>query len=69
MVFATGYYMVRTDGRRFFISENIDVDALDVCAESYLSKSTGYDYWVDFCYGMDGNDAVWENVDQLEKFI
>ena len=67
-----GYYLVRaSDGKRFFISREIDVDALGKVAEEVLTY-WDYDYWIDRLlepiWLVDGNKA-WVNVDYTDSFF
>jgi hypothetical protein len=64
-----GYYLVKPDGTRHFISSCVNVDALEKVADKVLSDA---DYWIDYLmpcvYDVNGQLA-WANIDQVNKFI
>ena len=66
-----GYWLVReSDNQRFFISEDVSVVALERTANKALSEKTGYDYWIDYCMGLDIKRVpAWSNIDQTDRFI
>lgn len=66
-----GYWLVRvSDRRRFFISETVSERALNRIATSVLSDKAGWDYWVDYCLGLDVHGrTAWINLDQTDRFI
>jgi len=66
-----GFYLIRkSDNARFFISNEVDVNALDRVARSVLNPKVGFDYWIDRYMGLDvtGRQA-WGNLDWTEHFI
>lgn len=64
-----GYYLVK-NGARHFISVGVNEAALNRVADKVLSEKTGWDYWVDFCYGPSVTGApAWSNVDHTDSFI
>lgn len=66
-----GYYLVRqSDGARFFISQEVDTKALERVADRTLSDAKGWEYWIDFCLGLDvAGQPAWTNIDQVDAFI
>ena len=65
------YYLVRdSDRQRFFISRQVDQQALEQVCKRHLSDQTGWNYWIDLSLGLDvrGNVA-WVNLDQTDRFI
>jgi hypothetical protein len=65
-----GYWLVLPDKARYFISVNINNTALEEVCDRYLTKSTGWEYWIDYCYGLDITGRVaWANLDQTDNFI
>lgn len=69
--YAVGYWLVReSDKARFFISEKISEIALEQTANKVLNDKHGYDYWIDYCFGLDVEGrAAWSNIDQTDRFI
>ena len=69
--FVPGYYLVReSDSKRFFISKEVDVLALEKIASKVLSEASGWDYWIDFSLGKDiTGRAAWMNQDFTERFF
>lgn len=64
-----GYYLVK-DGTRHFISPDVNPAALERVADRMLSDSEGWDYWIDYSYGIDVHGKpAWSNVDQTDRFI
>lgn len=65
-----GYWLVRSsDKARFYISESVSATALERVANAVLSD-TDFDYWIDYCYGVDVNGAsAWSNLDHSDAFI
>lgn|SRR5574343_752232 len=66
-----GYWLVReSDCKRFFISEYVSLYELEKVAEKHLNDKTGYEYWIDYCLGLDVNKVpAWSNIDQVELFF
>lgn len=66
-----GYWIVRGyDDQRFFISEKADKKALEKICDKVLTDKTGYEYWIDYCFGLDVQGIpAWSNIDQIDKFI
>lgn len=66
-----GYWLVRSsDKARFYISKDIDCNKLEQVCNKVLTEKTGYDYWVDYCLGLDitGRTACC-NIDQSDSFM
>jgi hypothetical protein len=65
-----GYYLVRPDGERFYISPRVSESALQRVCDRALSDRIGWDYWIDYCNGLDvtGRPA-WSNIDHVDSFI
>ena len=68
---AKGYWLVRSsDKERFYIDEYINPAALERVADKVLNDRHGYDYWIDYCLGLDVNGAVaWSNLDHSDRFL
>lgn len=66
-----GYWLVRkSDNQCFFISEDVNVHALECTANKALNDKTGYEYWIDYCLGLDIKRVpAWSNIDQTDRFI
>lgn len=66
-----GYWLVReSDKARFFISEYKSISALEQVANKVLNDKTGYDYWIDYCLGLDVNKTpAWSNMDHSNSFF
>lgn len=66
-----GYWLVRSiDKERFFISEKISEHALQRVCDKVLNNRTGFDYWIDYCLGLDVNGReAWSNLDHTDNFI
>ena len=69
--FPPGFYLVRkSDGMRFFITEDIDHRKFERVAERALNDRVGWDYWVDRCLGLDVKGApAWVNLDWTDAFL
>lgn len=64
-----GYYLVKGDSR-YWISESVDIDAMERVCDRVLNDKIGYDYWVDYSYGVDVDGRpAWSNVDQVDRFF
>lgn len=68
--FVRGYWLVReSDKQRFFISEKVNLGALERLCDRVLSDAVGWAYWIDYCYGLDVKGCVqWENLDLQDHF-
>jgi len=67
--FRRGYYLVHNH-ERHYISETVDLSALERVADRVLSDKTGWDYWIDYSHGPDTNNApAWANIDQTDAFF
>lgn len=66
-----GYYLVRSsDGERFFVSKDVNNQALDDVAKRALSDVTGWNYWIDQNIGLDVHGrAAWVNLDMTDHFL
>jgi hypothetical protein len=65
-----GYYLVTPDGERRFISKGVAIAALGRACEKYLTAETGWQYWIDFCFGLDVHDCpAWLNLDCTDQFF
>lgn len=61
-----GYYLVLPNADRHWLGENkyTAAKALGKACDKYLSDAIGWDYWIDFCYGLDVHKCLaWENMD------
>ena len=65
-----GYWLVKTsDKSRHYISEAVDIDALERVAARVLTD-TDYGYTIGYCLGFDVKGAVvWSNTDHTNKFL
>lgn len=64
-----GYYLVKGDAR-YFISEHVNPTALEKVAGKVLSDAAGWDYWVDYCMGLDVSGRLaWANIDKTDLFL
>lgn len=66
-----GYWLVRDgDKERFYISERICSYSLEKVADKVLNDKTGFDYWIDYCMGLDVTGrTAWRNMDCSDYFI
>lgn len=66
-----GYWLVReSDKERFYISERICSYSLEKVADKVLNDKTGWNYWIDYCMGLDVTGRVaWRNMDCSDSFI
>ena len=66
-----GYYLVVLD-ERHYLGETIHNarNSLNKACDKYLTPDNGFNYWIDFYYGIDikGYDA-WMNLDNTDNFI
>lgn len=65
-----GYWLVReSDKSRFFISITSIPSALDRVCDKVLSDKMGFEYWIDYCLGLDvTGEPAWLNIDQSDRF-
>jgi len=65
-----GYWLVRaSDKSRFYISKEVDSEALDHVADRVLSDKNGWDYWIDYSHGLDVTGRIaWSNLDHSDAF-
>jgi hypothetical protein len=70
---APGFYLVMgntAQGKRHFISAEVDSFAFQAVANRVLNDRTGYDYWIDYCMGFDIERRIaWSNMDHTDLFI
>ena len=66
-----GYWLVReSDNQRFYIGLYTDECDLNVVARKVLSDKTGYQYWIDYCFGLDVYGKIaWNNIDCSFRFL
>ena len=66
----SGYYLVKTDGSRYFISQDVSLKALERVCDKVLSD-TDYNYWIAYLnpciYNVDGS-LSWANASQQHRF-
>lgn len=69
--YAQGYWLVRcSDKGRFFIDKHVNPSALEKVANKVLNDKHGYNYWIDWCLGLDVNGRVaWSNLDFSDRFL
>lgn len=65
-----GYYLVLPDNSHIWFSKTVDVDAFEKVCDKNLNETNGYEYYVEFCHGIDVHDRLaWSNLDHTNKFI
>lgn len=67
-----GYYLVLPNSDRHWLGGDkyTAAKALEKACDKYLSDKTGYNYWVDWCYGYDVHHALaWDNMDHSDVLL
>ena len=67
-----GYYLVLPNKNRHWMgeTEHAAAKALDKMCDKYLTESTGWEYWIDWCMGYDVRGKLaWANVDQADTIL
>lgn len=64
-----GYYLKIGDSAHY-ISDTVDIHALERVADQVLNDKTGYGYWIDYSHGLDVNGRIaWNNLDFTDRFF